>query len=286
MEDRRCWQTTEVKDYYHLLGISASASIDEVKRAFRQQIARYHPDKVQHLGREFQDLAAERAAELTEAYNVLSHEPQRAEYDRLREKTAERGAPVADPGAHSAAASAERQPAPAEPEPNVPRSAAPPSSQDRAFSAEQARRDLFVRAATIERFRDEIAQIPGGRYSESDMQEFDFAYVPRTRLFGRVKEPRLAGSVVPRVDRDSMARAWAHARRWTAESPEGACVFLIGSDLAPRHELEEAVAQERRKPLGRGSVTLIPINARTWDAYLPLDAPAVARGVMERLRGR
>jgi curved DNA-binding protein CbpA len=275
-----------VKDYYHLLGISPSASIDEVKRAFRHQIARYHPDKVQHLGREFQDLAAERAAELTEAYNVLSHEAQRAEYDGLREKDPERGTPVPAPGAQSAAASAGRRPVPAEPELNLPRSAESPPPHGRAFSAEQARRDLFVRAATIERFRDGIAQIPGGRYSESDVGGFDFAYVPRATLFGRVKQPRLAGWVVPRVDRDSMARAWAEARRWTAEAPEGACVFLIGSNLAPRRELEEAVAQERRKPLGRGPVTLIPIDARTWDAYVPVDAPAVARSVMERLRGR
>jgi DnaJ-class molecular chaperone len=40
-----------IKDYYLLLEIPASSSADEVKRAFRGQIARYHPDKVQHLAK-------------------------------------------------------------------------------------------------------------------------------------------------------------------------------------------------------------------------------------------
>ena len=54
-----------MKTFYQLLEISPTATGDEIKRAFRIQIARYHPDKVQHLGQEFQAMAAERAAELT-----------------------------------------------------------------------------------------------------------------------------------------------------------------------------------------------------------------------------
>ena len=70
------------KTYYELLEIAPSATSEEIKRSFRLQIARYHPDKVQHLGREFQDMAAGRAAELTEAYRILSDDNRRAEYDR------------------------------------------------------------------------------------------------------------------------------------------------------------------------------------------------------------
>ena len=60
-----------LKNYYELLEIAAAAPADEMKKAFRREIARYHPDKVQHLGQEFQEMAAERAAELTEAYRIL-----------------------------------------------------------------------------------------------------------------------------------------------------------------------------------------------------------------------
>src|SRR6185503_9505625 len=91
-----------LKNYYGLLEIAATASVDEIKKAFRQQIARYHPDKVQHLGKEFQDMAADRAAELTEAYRVLSDEGRRAEYDRA----------VADAGGLPASASGAVPPPP------------------------------------------------------------------------------------------------------------------------------------------------------------------------------
>ena len=43
---------------------AGSAPADEIKRAFRREIAKYHPDKVQHLGREFQDIAAEKTGDV------------------------------------------------------------------------------------------------------------------------------------------------------------------------------------------------------------------------------
>ena len=71
-----------LKNYYDLLEIAPDSPAEEVKRSFRAQSARYHPDKVQHLGKEFQSMAADRAAELTEAYRILSDPQRRAEYDR------------------------------------------------------------------------------------------------------------------------------------------------------------------------------------------------------------
>ena len=55
-----------MKTYYELLSVAPGVSADEIKSAFRREIARYHPDKVQHLGTEFQEIAAVRASELTE----------------------------------------------------------------------------------------------------------------------------------------------------------------------------------------------------------------------------
>src|SRR5258706_300126 len=70
------------KSHYDVLEVAPTAAADEIKRAFRAQIALYHPDKVQHLGKEFQEMAAGRATALTEAYRVLSNESHRADYDR------------------------------------------------------------------------------------------------------------------------------------------------------------------------------------------------------------
>ncbi|HVZ20262.1 MAG TPA: DnaJ domain-containing protein, partial [Vicinamibacterales bacterium] len=70
-----------MKTHYELLAIDAAAPPDEIKKAFRREIAKYHPDKVQHLGREFQEMAAGLAADLTEAYRVLMDPALRAKYD-------------------------------------------------------------------------------------------------------------------------------------------------------------------------------------------------------------
>ena len=61
-----------MKTHYELLGLEPTADADAIKKAFRREIARYHPDKVIHLGAEFQEMAATRASELTVAYKTLT----------------------------------------------------------------------------------------------------------------------------------------------------------------------------------------------------------------------
>ncbi len=64
------------KDYYNLLGVSKSASQDEIRRAFRKLAAKYHPDKNPN-----NPAAEEKFKEINEAYTVLSDEEKRKFYD-------------------------------------------------------------------------------------------------------------------------------------------------------------------------------------------------------------
>ena len=59
------------KDPYQILGVSRNASQQEIKSAFRKQAQRYHPDRVSHLGEEFQQLAKEKFQEIQKAYEML-----------------------------------------------------------------------------------------------------------------------------------------------------------------------------------------------------------------------
>lgn len=54
-----------------VLGVSEAAGEEEIKAAYRSQLAKYHPDKVTHLGDEFYDLASARTKDIIEAYDYL-----------------------------------------------------------------------------------------------------------------------------------------------------------------------------------------------------------------------
>lgn len=59
------------KDPHEILGVSKNASKEEIRSAYRRQARRYHPDKVSHLGEEFQQLAKVRFQEIQKAYEIL-----------------------------------------------------------------------------------------------------------------------------------------------------------------------------------------------------------------------
>lgn len=59
---------------YKILEIDTSASDDEVKKAYRKMAIKYHPDKVQHLGEDFQKMAEEKFKTLNEAYQQIKKE--------------------------------------------------------------------------------------------------------------------------------------------------------------------------------------------------------------------
>ena len=63
---------TTSKDPYTVLGVSPSSSGEEIRAAYRRLANRYHPDKVNHLGDEFKDLAEKRFKEIKRAYEELA----------------------------------------------------------------------------------------------------------------------------------------------------------------------------------------------------------------------
>src|SRR5690348_17973510 len=69
----------QTKDYYSVLGVPASATQDEIKKAYRKLASKHHPDK--NPG---DPKAAERFKGISEAYQVLGDADNRKKYDDMR----------------------------------------------------------------------------------------------------------------------------------------------------------------------------------------------------------
>lgn len=73
------------RDFYEVLGVSKSASADEIKKAYRKKAKQYHPDVNKDAG------AEDKFKEVQEAYEVLSDDNKKAAYDRYGHAAFEQG---------------------------------------------------------------------------------------------------------------------------------------------------------------------------------------------------
>jgi curved DNA-binding protein CbpA len=279
-----------VKTHYELIGVDSSADAETIKKAFRQEIAKYHPDKVTHLGAEFQEMASVRAAELTAAYKILTDPEARAEYDQaLREGRA----PTPIPGMGSGAASAPSRASDATEE-RVPTPEPERAPARQMFDTDRAGKDDIVRRATLARLRGALNAVIG----DSDIREvrgFDLACIPRpkpvtsltiTQFFKREVMPIVLVRLGAVVDAAMATDAFAHAVRARLDSKgKPVAVLMIGQQLAPSSELARAVEDARKKsPASLDTIFPVPIDLRDWSAKIPLNAPNAVRTLIDRLK--
>lgn len=59
--------------YYKVLGLQNGATVEAIKKAYKNLISQYHPDKVSNLGPDLQSLAKKKTQEINEAYQYFKN---------------------------------------------------------------------------------------------------------------------------------------------------------------------------------------------------------------------
>jgi hypothetical protein len=274
-----------VKTHYELLGLDPSADADAIKKAFRREIARYHPDKVIHLGAEFQEMAATRAAELTVAYKTLSDASLRQEYDAgIAAGMPPPNMPQPPRPAVYEPAAPQAQPQPAHDD--TPPAPSPTGSRSR-FAAERADRDLILKRAIAARVLG-IVESLYGKLQTPTVRGFDLVMVP-------VAKPRFLGTPLPRVLVQVVETAGAaavteaygaasRARLHAGKSP--LVVLLFARNIAAQEELTKANemnARQRKAPDGPAEVAVVVVDTADWSCRLPPNCSAAVHKLADTI---
>jgi hypothetical protein len=266
-----------VKTHYELLGLEPSADAEAIKKAFRREIARYHPDKVIHLGAEFQEMAATRAAELTVAYKTLSDAALREEYD----------------GTIAAELRAPQTTRPAAPQPPQthddirPVGPPPPRPSGVRFAGVRADRDQILKRAIVGRVVG-IAESLYGKLQTPAVRGFDLAIVPlaKPRFLG-TPLPRVLVQIVDKADGAAIAVAHAAAARARIHSGKSPVVVLLFSrNVAPQQELtkaNDAGARRGKQADGPAEVTVVVVDTADWSCRLPPNCSSAVRKLADQL---
>lgn len=246
------------KSHFELLGVGPHAPLDEIKRGYRTQMARYHPDKLQHLGQEFVDLAVRRATELTQAYEAVRRQREHPELESTVQAT--------------------------EPDVTDGQAVSPPAaSTDGGFE------DEFLRSAALTAFGEAVRAVVGPVESRR-VAGFEVAFASEAkRGFFQSSVPPflLLARLVPDVDARAVEEAWRVAARQPGDADRVRALFVMGPQLGPANELADAISAQRRRPIRAGAgMFLVPVDLRTWRSLVPADAPAAIKAIIDRFGTR
>jgi hypothetical protein len=273
-----------VKTHYEILGLEPTADTDAIKKSFRREIARYHPDKVVHLGGEFQEMAATRAAALTVAYKTLSDPALRAEYDA---SIAAGLPPPHLPAPTPEPASGQPDVGPPFPPPIDEITGPPPRRGSGRFAAVRADRDVILRRAIAARAQATVEALYG-KVETPTVRGFDLAMVPvaKARFLG-TPPPRVLVSVVGLADGAAITEAWnaaSRARVHTGKSP--VVVLLFSRRIAPANELSKAwdsTARQRKAPDAPAETSVVVVDVADWSCRLPPNSSPAVRNLADQI---
>ena len=79
------------RDYYEVLGVDKNASENDIKKAYRKAAMKYHPDKFANASDAEKKDAEEKFKEINEAYQVLSDNEKKQQYDQFGHAAFEQG---------------------------------------------------------------------------------------------------------------------------------------------------------------------------------------------------